>query len=70
MSMSMTTALRVELERALRAILAYEEAPGDPYHSRTHAAARRATLDLSRALAAWRKTQTHTAYDPIIRRPK
>ena len=45
-----------ELQRCLAAMEAYREQPGDCYSSRTHAAASRASLDLTRALAQWRKT--------------
>lgn len=47
-----------ELRRCLDAMEAYRQHPGDWRTSRTHAAASRASLDLTRLLARWRQTPT------------
>ena len=49
--MTQTDALLAEMKRAQAALLSYMTKPSGP----THAQARRATLDLTRALAAWRR---------------
>lgn len=56
--MSVTQAVLMEMERCRKALLVYQERAnrGDAYGTREHAAASRATLDLTRLLAKWRKT--------------
>jgi hypothetical protein len=50
-----TEALISELERTLAKAKAYSAHPGEWYHSHTHAALKRATLDLTKMLAQWRQ---------------
>ena len=52
---SKTTQLIDELNRLLVALERYRESPGEWNHSFTHAAALRASQDVSRALVSWRK---------------
>jgi len=44
-----------ELSRCLQSLLDYQADPGGRVHSQAHAAAYRASLDASKALAVWRK---------------
>ena len=57
--MTMTDELLAELTRTTKALKAYSDqadgGPPDPHHS----AAVRATLDLSKQLAAWRRASSH-----------
>ena len=52
--MTKTDALILEIKRTLAALEEYKLLP--EYPSIAHAAAKRATLDLTRKLAEWRKT--------------
>ena len=52
---SKTTQLIDELNRLLNALEAYKESPGEWNSSATHAAAVRASQDVSRALVLWRR---------------
>ena len=61
--MTMTDELLAELTRTTKALKAYsDQAAGGPPDPR-HAAAARATLDLSKKLAAWRRAPSHS-YNP------
>ena len=52
---TVTATLKREIVRALEALERYEASPGDEtWASQTHAALHRASMDLSRALVAWR----------------
>ena len=54
---TLTEALLQEMARCRGALLAYRKraAMKDPYGTKEHAAAHRATLDLSRLLVTWRQ---------------
>ena len=58
-----TAVLVRELERTLDRIQEYQKQPGSVNGSATHAALYRASLDLSRALSAWRKAKPQTTTD-------
>lgn len=53
--MTKTDKLLAEIERCKAAMLKYKKNSGDGYQSRTHAAAKRASMDLTMALSEWRK---------------
>ena len=58
--MKMTTKeLETILARCLVALGEYRRSDGSQWHDPKHAAAMRASMDLTRALAAWRQTSKY-----------
>jgi len=63
-----TNELETILARTLLALQAHRGSGGEPHHDPAHAAAMWATLDLTRALAAWRQTAPYDKRKRVSRR--